>query len=156
MSKAARIDRKMWSKVYTYDEWMEAQDIPIYRGYYIEDLRTLRLGWWDLRRCHAAFIFVAIVRPARCNFGHNIARPANPRRRDSPGGERVTPAGRLPPTFRRPRTGVCNSAWSPPADPACPATLPPGRRASSAGTPDTGRSPVRVSNGSALANRARG
>jgi hypothetical protein len=40
MSKAAQADRKMWSKIYTYDEWMEAQGIPIYRGYYIEDLRT--------------------------------------------------------------------------------------------------------------------
>ena len=37
MSKAAQADRKMWSKIYTYDEWMEAQGIPIYRGYYIED-----------------------------------------------------------------------------------------------------------------------
>ena len=46
MSKAVRADRKMWSKIYTYDEWMEAQDIPIYRGYYIEDLRTLELDWW--------------------------------------------------------------------------------------------------------------
>ena len=46
----------MWSKHYTYDEWMEAQGIPIYRGYYIEDLRTLELGWWDERQCNSAFI----------------------------------------------------------------------------------------------------
>ncbi|HEX2226389.1 MAG TPA: hypothetical protein VHM64_04565, partial [Candidatus Binatia bacterium] len=51
-----KADRKMWSKVYTYDEWMEAQAVPIYRGYYIEDLRTLELGWWEARQCHAAFI----------------------------------------------------------------------------------------------------
>ena len=56
MSKAMQAERKMWSKVYTYDEWMEAQSIPIYRGYYIEDLRTLKLGWWDARGCNSAFI----------------------------------------------------------------------------------------------------
>jgi hypothetical protein len=56
MSKAAQADRKMWSKIYTYDEWMEAQGIPIYRGYYIEDLRTLELEWWEARQCKAAFI----------------------------------------------------------------------------------------------------
>ena len=49
MSKAMQAERRMWSKLYTYDEWMEAQGIPIYRGYYIEDLRTLRLGWRDAR-----------------------------------------------------------------------------------------------------------
>ena len=56
MSKAMQAERKMWSKHYTYDEWMEAQGIPIYRGYYIEDLRTLQLGWWDERQCNSAFI----------------------------------------------------------------------------------------------------
>ncbi len=44
MSKVMQAERKMWSKFYTYDEWMEAQGIPIYRGYYIEDLRKLELG----------------------------------------------------------------------------------------------------------------
>lgn len=56
MAKAMQAERKMWSKHYTYDEWMEAQGIPVYRGYYIEDLRTLALGWWDQRQCNSAFI----------------------------------------------------------------------------------------------------
>jgi hypothetical protein len=56
MSKAMQAERKMWSKHYTYDEWMEGQGIPIYRGYYIEDLRTLQLGWWEKRQCSSAFI----------------------------------------------------------------------------------------------------
>src|SRR5688500_20317180 len=56
MSKAMQGERRMWSKYYTYDEWMEAQGIPVYRGYYIEDLRTLQLGWWDARECNSAFI----------------------------------------------------------------------------------------------------
>jgi hypothetical protein len=45
-----------WSDVYAHDLWMQAQGIPIHRGYYIEDLRTLDLGWWDARQCRAAFI----------------------------------------------------------------------------------------------------
>ena len=28
MSKAMQAERKMWSKFYTYDEWMEAQGFP--------------------------------------------------------------------------------------------------------------------------------
>ncbi len=41
---------------FTYDRWMSEQDIPIHRGYYIEDLRTVELAPWSLRECHAAFI----------------------------------------------------------------------------------------------------
>ena len=52
MSTVSRSERKMWSKFYTYDEWMEAQGIPIHRGYYIEDLRTLQLGLWEERQCY--------------------------------------------------------------------------------------------------------
>lgn len=47
---------EMWSKLYSYDLWMRAQGIPIHEGYYIEDLRTLELGWWKARECDAAFI----------------------------------------------------------------------------------------------------
>jgi hypothetical protein len=41
---------------YTYDQWMEAQGIPIHRGFYIEDLRTMELGHWAERGVDAAFI----------------------------------------------------------------------------------------------------
>lgn len=43
-------------KAYTYDRWMESVGIPIHRGYFIEDLRTVELGWWDERQANAAFI----------------------------------------------------------------------------------------------------
>ena len=43
-------------KAFTYDRWMESVGIPIHRGFFIEDLRTVELGWWDERRCDAAFI----------------------------------------------------------------------------------------------------
>ena len=41
---------------FTYDRWMESVGIPIHRGYFIEDLRTVPLGRWDDRGCDAAFI----------------------------------------------------------------------------------------------------
>ena len=41
---------------FTHDRWMEEQGIPIHRGYYIEDLRTIDLGPWSVRGCDAAFI----------------------------------------------------------------------------------------------------
>ncbi len=56
MAEVARKEHRMWTKVFSYDIWMESQGIPIHRGYYIEDLRTVELGWWKERQCHAAFI----------------------------------------------------------------------------------------------------
>ncbi len=41
---------------YTYDAWMESQGLPIHRGYYIEDLRTVDLEWWEERQVKAAFM----------------------------------------------------------------------------------------------------
>jgi len=46
----------MWSKEFTYDRWMKTKGIPIHRGYFIEDLRTIELEWWEERGCKAAFI----------------------------------------------------------------------------------------------------
>ena len=39
-----------------YDNWMEAQGIPIYRDYYIEDGRTIELGYWKERGHNGAFL----------------------------------------------------------------------------------------------------
>ncbi len=41
---------------FPYDRWMEAQGIPIHRGYYIEDLRTVETAQWSLRECKTAFV----------------------------------------------------------------------------------------------------
>ena len=46
----------MWSKEFTYDRWMKTKGIPIHTGYYVEDLRTVELEWWEERQCKAAFI----------------------------------------------------------------------------------------------------
>jgi oxalate decarboxylase/phosphoglucose isomerase-like protein (cupin superfamily) len=52
----AKASQRLWTKRFTYDLWMEAQGIPIHRGYYIQDLRTAELAWWKARDCNAAFI----------------------------------------------------------------------------------------------------
>ena len=41
---------------FTYDDWMESQGLPIHRGFYIEDLRTVELEWWEERGVKAAFM----------------------------------------------------------------------------------------------------
>ncbi len=41
---------------FPYDRWMESQGLPIYRGFYIEDLRELELAWWPHRDCNTAFV----------------------------------------------------------------------------------------------------
>ncbi|MBM2812378.1 MAG: hypothetical protein HW416_3137 [Chloroflexi bacterium] len=38
---------------------MQSLGIPIHRGYYVEDLRTLDLGWWPERECNAAFLVLS-------------------------------------------------------------------------------------------------
>ena len=42
-----------------YEEWIATVGIPIHRGYYVEDLRTLDLGPWPERECDAAFLVLA-------------------------------------------------------------------------------------------------
>lgn len=44
---------------FIYDRWMENQNVPIHRGYFIEDLRTIEVGPWHDRECNAAFIQVS-------------------------------------------------------------------------------------------------
>lgn len=39
-------------------QWMRSQGLPIHRGYYIEDARTVELGWWEERQCSAAFVIL--------------------------------------------------------------------------------------------------
>lgn len=39
-----------------YDDWMAGKDLPVYRGHFVPDIRTIELGRWDERECDAAFI----------------------------------------------------------------------------------------------------
>src|ERR1051325_283723 len=42
-----------------YKQWMESTEVPIHRGYFIDDLRTLELGWWEQRNASVAFLELA-------------------------------------------------------------------------------------------------
>jgi len=50
---------RIWSLVSAYDAWVKEQGVPIHKGYYIPDLRTVELGWWKKRECNAAFLLLA-------------------------------------------------------------------------------------------------
>lgn len=39
-----------------YQQWVESLGLPIHKGYFNEDLRTVEMGWWEERGCNAAFI----------------------------------------------------------------------------------------------------
>jgi hypothetical protein len=41
---------------FAYDQWMESQGLPVYRGHFVPDMRTVPLGHWKERECDAAFI----------------------------------------------------------------------------------------------------
>ena len=47
------------SSKFIYDDWMEAHGVPVHRGYFIEDLRTVEVAPWHERECNAAFIQVS-------------------------------------------------------------------------------------------------
>src|SRR4051794_23115096 len=42
-----------------YEQWINEQGIPIHRGYFIDDIRTVEVGWWEFRQCNAAFLVMA-------------------------------------------------------------------------------------------------
>src|SRR3989475_6255285 len=49
-------ERQMWRKKFAYDSWMESTGVPIHKGFFVDDLRTVELGWWEERQCLSAFI----------------------------------------------------------------------------------------------------
>src|SRR5437867_8509774 len=42
-----------------WDRWAASTGIPIHEAYFVPDLRTIELGWWDERQCQAAFLKLA-------------------------------------------------------------------------------------------------
>jgi hypothetical protein len=41
---------------YAYDQWLETLDVPVHRGYFIEDLREVEVAPWPEFNCNAAFV----------------------------------------------------------------------------------------------------
>lgn len=50
------VPEQVWTSKTTYEQWMEKQNIPIYRAYHIPDLKDLELGHWARSDSEAAFI----------------------------------------------------------------------------------------------------
>ena len=42
-----------------YESWIGSLGVPIYREYFLDDLRTIKLGRWEARECDAAFLQLA-------------------------------------------------------------------------------------------------
>src|SRR5437762_953811 len=40
------------TKLSPYERWIRTQGIPIHRAFFIEDLRTVEVGWWEFRQCN--------------------------------------------------------------------------------------------------------
>src|SRR5438067_11089792 len=56
---ADRLKKISIDYVSAYDLWIESLKIPVYTGYYVEDVRTLELGWWSERGCYSAILKLA-------------------------------------------------------------------------------------------------
>lgn len=48
-----------WGRRSAYDQWIESLGIPIHRGYFVEDARTVELDEWEERECKAAVVVLA-------------------------------------------------------------------------------------------------
>ena len=44
---------------FAYDEWMESRGVPVHKGFFVRDVRSMDLGWWEERKCNTAFIQLA-------------------------------------------------------------------------------------------------
>src|SRR5437764_15220609 len=58
-TKSEQVSETSRSRLTPYEEWVESTGVPVHRGYFIEDVRTLELGEWPERECQAAFLMLA-------------------------------------------------------------------------------------------------
>ena len=42
-----------------WDRWVASTGVPVHEGYFVPDMRTIELGWWEERKCNAAFLKLA-------------------------------------------------------------------------------------------------
>ena len=47
-----------WTARSVYERWINSLGLPIFRGHYIENLRTVELAWWPERECNAGFLYL--------------------------------------------------------------------------------------------------
>ncbi|HEY3118491.1 MAG TPA: cupin domain-containing protein [Chloroflexota bacterium] len=60
MAKADTDQAQQWGRRNTaYEQWIATLELPIHRGYYVEDIRTCEVGRWEERNCNAAILVMA-------------------------------------------------------------------------------------------------
>lgn len=59
MAQATQTPTISYQRVHPYDRWLDSLGVPVHRGYYLEDLRTVELGPWEMRDCDVAFLQLA-------------------------------------------------------------------------------------------------
>lgn len=52
-------ERQRGQRASAYEQWIATLELPIHRGYYIEDIRTCEVGRWEERNCNAAILVMA-------------------------------------------------------------------------------------------------
>ncbi|HZT06838.1 MAG TPA: cupin domain-containing protein [Chloroflexota bacterium] len=45
-----------FTRGFAYDRWLDTVGLPVHRGFFVEDLRTVPVAPWEERECGAAFI----------------------------------------------------------------------------------------------------
>jgi len=59
-NKPAETQPRVYSRGQSpYEGLIASTGVPIHRGYYIEDVRNVEVGWWDARQCNSAFLVLA-------------------------------------------------------------------------------------------------
>ena len=59
LEKTITIDTDARAPLLPYDQWVESLDLPVHRGYFVEDVRDLEVAPWPEMGCDAAFIQLA-------------------------------------------------------------------------------------------------
>ncbi len=55
----AETNATLYQRIHPYETWIKSLGVPVHRGYYVEDLRTVEVGRWDERDSDAAFLQLA-------------------------------------------------------------------------------------------------
>src|SRR4051812_8952394 len=42
-----------------WDRWVASTGVPVHEGYFVPDMRSIEVGWWEERQCNAAFLKLA-------------------------------------------------------------------------------------------------
>ena len=51
-------EKKVPERLDTYKKWLEVQNIPVVRGYFIEDINKIELAHWEMKGVPAAFVIL--------------------------------------------------------------------------------------------------